>query len=336
LTISTTSSKPLTDIFVSLIAPCGNAAAHLKEDLFELYQILKKNYSFFEIILVLDGSTDNTPQLAHSFLNEMEGLRILQLSRHHGLDIAASAGIDSSIGDYVIVLSLETDPASLIPALIKNISENQTLIYGQPEQSNSYIAPRTFFSKIFNWYCRRYLNVDIQRGGSLVRCMNRKMANQFTQNKDKHRSLRLMTAQLGVRAQPHIYQFKKSQRIKKSFWNDVGTAMDILVSTSAHPMRLLSRAALTFGTLSFLYSIYIFAIYFFKTDVAPGWVTLSFQLSMSFFMLFVVLAILSEYLGKIMNDSRRTEAYSVLDEQNSSVLVESNNKVNVYRELNNK
>jgi hypothetical protein len=64
---------------------------------------------------------------------------------------------------------------------------------------------------------------------------------------------------------------------------------------------------------------YIVAIYLFKTEVAAGWVTQSLQNAGMFFFLFLILAVLCEYVGRLLRESRDRPLYYVLGEQNSSV-----------------
>src|SRR5438105_2405397 len=97
--------------------------------------------------------------------------------------------------------------------------------------------------------------------------------------------------------------------------------MGIIVTNSTHPLRFVSWLGLFGGTLNVLYVGYVAAIYLFKKDVAAGWTTLSLQTAGMFFFVFLILVILSEYIGRILEESKERPLYYVLEERNSSVLL---------------
>lgn len=334
MTTSTTSSKPLADIFVSVVFPCSNAADILRERILETHLLLKSHYHFYEIIVIDDNSADETQEVLAPLLESLDSLRVICLARVHGLEVAASAGIDTSIGDYIVVLSPATDPIANIPELVELTQKKKSVIYGLPDTPvTSWFSLRPLFSLFFSWYSKKFLNIDIQRGASLLRAMDRSMANTFTQNRNKQRSLRVMTA--FIRYASFGYHYKQLEgatgRLRNSFWRDLDMAFDILTSISPNPMRMISRLSFVFAFLTLSYNIYVIAIYLFKKDVLPGWATLSLEITSLFFMMFVVLAIFSEYVGKLLNEVKGEESYSIAQEKNSSVLVDAAGKLNLYK-----
>ena len=69
----------------------------------------------------------------------------------------------------------------------------------------------------------------------------------------------------------------------------------------------------------------------FKEEVAEGWTTTSLQLSVMFFFLFAILAILSEYIGKILQESRKEQPYHVVNELNSKISVADATRRNIEK-----
>ena len=81
--------------------------------------------------------------------------------------------------------------------------------------------------------------------------------------------------------------------------------------------------------LNAIYAGYVVLTYFLKADVAPGWSTLSLQIAMMFFFVFLVLAVLSAYIGRLLQEGSRVPQYYVLEERQSSVLLDEDGRKNI-------
>lgn len=84
--------------------------------------------------------------------------------------------------------------------------------------------------------------------------------------------------------------------------------------------------------LNILYVVYAVVVYLVKKDVAPGWTTLSLQHGVMFFLLFSILAILSEYVGRIVAQTSGRPLYFVAEEKSSSVTTTDPDQRNIVRE----
>jgi len=321
------------DLFVSVVAPCRNAGPSLVAALEGVIRMLADSYSYYEVVIVDDASTDDTPQKTAELLKVHEGLRLVRLARPHGVDIAVSAGLDSAIGDVVVVMDPLSDPAEMVPDLVARCQKEGGVLYGVSTRPRGGLLHR-MGSAIFGWYCRRYLRMDPQRQSGIFRIFSRQAVNNFTQMKDRARMMRLMTANLGVEVHPFPYTPSSPSRLLESggLFDDLNMAFDILVATSRHPLRWVSRLGVMAAFLNVLYALYIVGVYLFKSRVAEGWVTLSMQQAGMFFLLFLVAAVLCEYVGKILVEGQNRPLYTVLEERNSSVLVDAARRRNVVAE----
>ena len=84
--------------------------------------------------------------------------------------------------------------------------------------------------------------------------------------------------------------------------------------------------------LNLLYAMYVLAILLFKQQVQPGWVTLSLQGAGMFFLICLILAMLCEYTGRILEETRDRPLYHVLEERNSSLMIADATRRNVVGE----
>jgi dolichol-phosphate mannosyltransferase len=300
-----------------------------------IVETLAEHYSFYEVVIVDDSSVDASTARILPLLQRHEGLRLIRLSKPHGVDVAISAGMDSAIGDFVIVMDPVSDPPKLIPELVRSCERTGGIYYGvvkNDKVARSLLSVRHIGSWLFHWYCRRYLKLDIQRGSALLRIFDRAAVNTFIQLRDRHRPLRLMTAYLGQPLHAWPYDVVTTSRFGREDmggFDEVNLAFDILSASSRHPLRWVSRLGFAAAVFNVFYAVYVVAIYVFKPHVAEGWATLSMQNAVMFFFLFLVLGVLSEYVGKLLVESQDRPRYTVLEERNSSVLVDASKRRNV-------
>jgi hypothetical protein len=112
-------------------------------------------------------------------------------------------------------------------------------------------------------------------------------------------------------------------------FREIAEGVELLMTFSIHPLRWVSLLGLMAGFVNLLYLGYVVAVYFLKKDVAEGWTTLSFQQGVMFFLIFVILTLLTEYVGRILDQSRDQPLYFVSEEQNSSVLISDTTRRNI-------
>jgi len=94
--------------------------------------------------------------------------------------------------------------------------------------------------------------------------------------------------------------------------------MRLLVSTTRAPMRLVTSLSLFGAIANLVYSVYVVAVGFLKTDVAPGWISLSLQQSGMFFLISLVLLVLGEYILHMVSLSNEGPLYHVGQEFTSA------------------
>jgi hypothetical protein len=104
----------------------------------------------------------------------------------------------------------------------------------------------------------------------------------------------------------------------KKLGESIDRGMRLLVSTTQAPMRLVTSLSLFGAAANLLYSIYVVAVGIFKSDVAPGWVSMSLQQSGMFFLISLVLLVLGEYILHMASLSNEGPLYHVGQEFTSA------------------
>ena len=315
------------DTFVSLVAAFHDDALRVDAFISDAIRLLEERYTHYELILVDDGSTDNTVAKISAFLSVSPNLRLIRLSRHFGLDIALTSGLESAIGDYVVTLVPRTDPLILVPKLIEDCRQGKEMLFGV-RNADQQSGPRAWAAQLFYSFAKNVLRISILPHATYFQVYSRQALNALVRIKDKSRYLRLMSAILGFRNRTFVYQ-PLAEEEARSWADSFGLAIGLLTAHSANPLRFVSVLGLCASILNLLYAVYILAIYWFKPHVAEGWTTLSLQTAGLFFWVLLILTVLSEYIGRILGELKDRPLYFTLEEKNSSVLPPETERRNI-------
>lgn len=324
----------VSDQFVSVIAPLHNDADIVDAFTRETLDVLKANYSNYELVLVDDGSSDTTVMHVNALLTQHECIRFVRLSRSYGEEIAVSAGLDSVIGDFVAIVTPNSDPPGLIPEMIEVARSGYDMVFGIENTRARPNLLERLGSAAFYGYCSRILKLKFPRGATQLRVLTRQAVNALTQIKDRHRYLRYTSHYVGFVSKSFNYDTinRRNQIRKPGFLEAANLAINVIISSSKHPFRIVTWFGILASALNLLYVGYIILIYILKDDVAEGWTTISMQQAIMFFFVFIILAIVSEYVGHILDETRDRPLYYVLDEKTSSVMIVDEQRRNVVRD----
>lgn len=325
------SSTARADLLVSVVMPLHEDAAILAEVVKETSALLAAAFTHHEIVLVAETSDAETLKVAEVLLKELPCLRLLQLSRAFGRATAILAGLETAIGDYVVTLVPETDSPSLIVEMVTRCRELDGTVNGVDARGMSGGPLRLGLKKIFHSFMRRAMKVELLPGSTDFHVFSRRMVNALMQFREGARNLRLMTSTVGYRtaAFPYTPLSRSGRSSRKGFFEELNDGIEMIVAHSVHPLRWFAWLGVGAGALNLLYMLYALVIYLFKTNVAPGWTTLSLENAVMFFLLFTILAVLCEYVGRVLESAQGRPLYFIGDEKNSSVLIMEGDRRNV-------
>lgn len=325
------------DCFVSVIAPIYQDSKIVETFVAEVMQILQTHYAYYELILVNDGSEDDTAEKVTLLLKNYKCIRLINLSRHFGIEVAISSGLDSAIGDWVVVMLPETDPPQLIPSLIEQCRNGKDILIGVRQSRLDDAWWLRIGVNLFYWCCKRIFKISLIKNTTQFRVFSRQVVNVLIQVKDKYHYLPMLNSYVGYRSQTFVYEsIKRTRHPKsKSLLEAINLGLQIIFINSVNPLRFASFLSLLASLFNLLYLGYIVLIYLFKEKVAEGWITLSTQNAIMFFFISIILAILCEYVGLLFAKSRDWAAYYIADEKTSSVLIVEQERRNIVQESKN-
>lgn len=321
-------SCPSPDPFVSVVAVLHDDEAIARSFVDDLHLVMREAYEYFEIILIDDASVDETARVLSGALDELENLRVMTLSRRHGESVALASGVESAIGDFVVTMSPRTDPPGLVPVFVERARTGRGVLFGVRTNPGNDSMPFRIGSSIFHMLMRRVTGLEMPSAATEFRVLGRHAVNTIFRSRDAGRNIRLWSSAIGY--QGNICEYEEvgrgdgaTRRTARDGW---AYAIDTIVSGSQRPLRIFSVIGFVASLVNLLYALYVALVYLLKNDVAEGWTTMSMQMSVMFFLLFALLAVLCEYIGQIQSLARDRPAYDLHDERSSGVNFETDRR----------
>ncbi|MAG54965.1 MAG: glycosyltransferase [Planctomycetes bacterium] len=317
--------------FVSVVAPLSEDGDIIVPFLEELSRLLRDHFTHHEIVLVDAASTDDTLECAVVAMGRIDGVRLLRLSRRTRVETAILAGLESAIGDHVVVMLPDSDPPELLPGMVERAQRGAAIVSGVRDDGGARGMLHALLAPVFYWYVNRVLRLGLPRYTTEFRLLSRSVVNGVLRRKDLLCYLRLYDAYSGVAhaEMPYVPRSRRGRSRRRPLAAVIRRSVGIIVANSTHPLRVVSILGLVAGGLNVLYAGYVLIIYFVKENVAPGWATQSLQVAGMFFFLFLTLAVLSEYVIRLLLERSERPSHFVIEERQSSCMIDDDAHRNI-------
>jgi polyisoprenyl-phosphate glycosyltransferase len=304
------------DLKISVISPFFNESGNIENYISSLNQyFVGKNYST-EIILVDDGSSDDSIELLkHQNFGNYD-IKLIKLSKNFGAQAAVRAGIKHSTGDYITFLPADLqDPLDLIDRSLEKVTGTDTdIVYAFRKTTNNSFFESTF-SKFYSSMMRKFVNPKFPGKGFDIVFFNKKVKYNLDQNIELNSSIQLQILSLGYKSES-IYYDKKERKVGKSKWTfskKMKLFIDSFVAFSFAPIRLVSMVGISFFIVGVFWTAYIILRKLIFNDLASGWPALMSILTIGFGITNISLGIIAEYLWRTLDASRKRPLF-IIDE----------------------
>lgn len=320
------------DILVSAIAVVRNHAGVARAFVEDMTGVLARHYVNYEVLLVDNGSTDDTVSVVRSLLEKTPCVRLLRLTRPVDDEMAIMAGLDAAIGDFVVTLHPDFDPPAETPAMVARCRGGHDLVLGIDRQPPLRGPVYSVLRQVFLAMSRHLVGIDMVTDATGYRALTRQAVNALIRVRLRRRHFAVVVADVGLNAVAHPYDriSRSGSHPRRNLLRAMRTGLSVLVHNSITPLRIASAMGLAGSGLSFLYSLYVIVVYLLRSDVMPGWTTLSLAMSGLFSLAFLMLALMGEYLGRLLEESPNRPLYHVRDELSSAVMLADLNRKNVH------
>jgi polyisoprenyl-phosphate glycosyltransferase len=300
---------------LSIVVPCFNEEACLPE----LHQRLSAAAreaagEDYELVLVNDGSRDETWPLMQGFAANDPHLVAVNLSRNHGHQLALTAGLDLCRGRSILIIDADLqDPPELLPAMLQAMRENHAdVVYGVRKSRAGETAFKRATAHGFYRLLSRATDVEIPLDAGDFRLMSRRALDALLAMPEQARFIRGMVAWIGFKQIPFVYdrQERFAGVTKYPFGKMLRFALDALTSFSSAPLKLASHAGLLLSIGSVLLILYIGYAWLAGQSI-QGWTSLMLVVVVLGAVQMFVLALMGEYIGRLYNEAKGRPLYIV-------------------------
>jgi glycosyltransferase involved in cell wall biosynthesis len=298
---STSTASPSPPPRVSVVMPAHNEAATLPEVIAQVAATLADQPH--EIIVVDDGSTDETWTVIRRLRESHPQVRAVRLTRNFGQQSAIMAGLLAARGEAIISMDADGQhPPELLPRLISSWQEGNPVVQAVrgTEPGDVGLAKR-WSSRLFYRVLSLISGVPVPEGSADFRLLSRPVVEMILRSTGPLLFLRGLIPWLGYPVSHVPFQARPRVAGRSSYtWRRMlGLSVDGLISFSIIPLRLSILLGISLSAISFLYLIYIITIYLVSSRVVPGWASVAGLLSLLGGIQLLMIGVVGEYLGRI-------------------------------------
>lgn len=317
-----TSAAPVT---LSIVVPLYNEEANvgpLVERVTGIVEALPEHPSY-EIILVNDGSTDGTVERIREELRRRAHIVFVNLSRNFGHQLAATAGLDVSRGEAIVLMDGDLqDPPELIGEFVNRWREGSDVVYAVRRSRKGESAFKLATARAFYRTIRRLTNVSIPMDTGDFRLMSRRVVEVLKRSRERHRFLRGMVswAGFGQTAVEYDRDERRYGQTKYPLSKMLKFAIDGITSFSDVPLRFASYLGFTVSTATFMYAIVIIifkAFHLGTPEYTRGWASTMVAILFLGGVQLIGIGILGEYIGRIYDEVKARPLYLISDIERS-------------------
>jgi len=300
-------------VFISFIVPAYNEGKSLEAFIPALHDYLKTLTQHFEIIVVDDGSKDNSAFVVRQ-LSETHQAKLLRFSRNFGKEIAIAAGLQYASGDVAVIIDADFQhPFKYIKEFLSRWVNGYDMVYGVRDNREDESFLKRFFTQTFYKILGWMTDVKIPSNAGDFRLLDRSVVNALNTCEERTRFMKGLYAWIGFKSIGIPYQPEK-RRQGKSHWRFkklTNLAVTGFISFSDTPLRLLSIFGCIISVVSFIYAAcIIFSTLFFGGDV-PGYATIVVAIMFFGGIQLLAIGVVGEYVGRIFHEVKKRPPYII-------------------------
>lgn len=267
-----------------------------------------------ELIFVDDGSRDNSLDLLEQFAAKHTGqIKLVKLTRNFGQTPAIQAGLHHASGDCVGVISADLqEPCEMFVEMIQAWERGAKFVIGERQAREE----GWWHRKVSNIYwnlIRRHAFADFPDMGYDFCLLDRQVVNDINKINEKNSSIFVLIYWFGYRP-VHLPIVRKLREKGSSQWSllkKIRFTIDTLIGFTYLPSRLITLLSMSASVLALMYFMYLLFLWHSTGNAPPGWTTVVGLLLLLGSLILFSLGIVSEYLLRILDETRKRPPYVV-------------------------
>lgn len=300
---------------VSILIPAYNE----EEVLYTLYDRLenvinKLNNYEFEVLLINDGSKDNTLSILRELRKRDKRMCYINLSRNYGKETAMIAGLDYVTGDCCIILDADLqDPPELIEEMLKYWEQGYDDVYAKRKSRAGESFMKKFTSSLFYKMLQKSTRIPIQKNTGDFRLLDRRCVDALRKFRESERYTKGMFSWIGFNKKEIL--FDRDPRVagstKWNYWKLIDLAIEGITSFTTKPLRISSFLGVIISFCAFVYIVIIIARTLIMGEAVKGYPSLMAVILFLGGVQLLSLGIIGEYIGRVFNETKRRPLYFV-------------------------
>lgn len=289
----------------------GNVAELYKQLSSECEKIKNIN---FEFLFVDDGSKDDTLLIVKKLQHKDARVKIVQLKRNFGHEIAMTAGMDYAIGDAVIFMDADLQhPPVYIPEMIKYWQKGYEIVLTKRVDNVATSRFYKFCAKTFYWVLNLLSDTKIGESMPDFRLLDRKYVDFLKGFNEQDRLFRGLLSWIMPNDKVKIIDFVAPNRFsgttKYNFFKSLRLAIDSITQFSVKPLHLATWLGLLGAACSLVLGFYVVVERFILHNPTPGYATIVAAVGFIGGVQLITLGIIGEYIGKIHMEVKKRPLY---------------------------
>ncbi len=298
---------------VSFIIPAYNESEVFPELVDRMNTLIDRIDKKSEVILIDDGSNDNTAFLMEELALKDPRYQCLFLSRNFGHQKALSAGLDFARGEYIMLLDADLqDPPEVYFNFIEKVEEGYDVVYGVRQNRKEGWIKRGFYNAFYT-LLNKISNYPIPRDSGDFGMITRKVVEAINRNREESRFLRGLRSWVGFRQVGVTYErMERAAGVPKyTVKKLLKLALDGIFNFTTIPIKLLTIS----GSICIFSSLVYFVITVIRKylyhDVPTGFTAILFTVILFGGFQLLSLGIIGEYIQRIFFQVKQRPLYFI-------------------------
>ena len=310
-------SQPLKDkeIDISVIIPvygCDKSLPKLYERLTASLESIVKKY---EIILIDDCDPGNTWEIIQSITKRDDSVKGIRLSRNFGQHIAITAGLEESIGSWVVVMDCDLqDKPEEIGKLYEKAQSGVDIVFAQrADRQDSFFKKSVskLFYRVLGYLTETKLDYSVANFG----IYDRKVINAVLSMKEVHKFFPVMVRWVGFSSTS--IKVSHAERVHSdttyTLRSLIALSFGVMLSFSDKPLRLIVKFGFIVSSVSAIYALSIVINVLFDGSTVAGWPSMMASMWFIFGILISIIGVVGLYVGKTFDEVKRRPVYIIKD-----------------------
>ena len=297
--------------------PAYNEAASLPDVLARVLLALRALSPRVELVVVDDGSRDDTVAVMRRLCAAEPALRLVQLSRNFGKEAALTAGLAAARGEVVVLMDADGQhPTALLADMLRHWQGGADVVYAvrstRADQSALHRRLVAAFYGIVNWRSR----VRIPRDAGDFRLLDRRVVDALLALPERHRFMKGLYAWVGFPSVALDYEPlpRHAGESRYGLSGALGLGTTGLLAFTAAPLRVLGLLGVALAVAALGYGLWVVVEYFWRGINVPGYATLVVGMMFLSGVQLMSVGLLAEYVARIYDEVKQRPLFLVADE----------------------